>query len=238
MSPLAHLAGSQNEQQEPFNYCKVNPLTRSCSPLQTISSALNPGYNEPPTQRTPGYNEPSRWAPPWRIQVKSCPLQRISGHKEPLARVQKGSLYPGFTVYWKTVFLGSKYGLSLQVSYFVGTDEAAFPFAGGVAGQLRSPQAPQAHPLHKRLTVLAVEMEQGVLLVVPLSGRDPAYDAFLQNLVKGFTTQQSKGPRCSFWDSKVRRGTHFINQIKKIIGCFDPRHIFSSSKCNYFPGST
>ena len=59
--------------------------------------SVNPGYNEPPVQRTPGYNEHSRWAPPWRIHVKSRPVQRIPGYNEPFARVQKGSLYPGFT---------------------------------------------------------------------------------------------------------------------------------------------
>ena len=46
----------------------------------------NPGYNEPPIQGTPGYNNPSQWVPPWRIQVKSRPLQRIPGYNEPFAR--------------------------------------------------------------------------------------------------------------------------------------------------------
>ena len=67
-------------------------------PCAMHTCTVNPGYNEPLVQRTPGYNEPSRWAPPWRIQVQSRPLQRISGYNEPFARVQKGSLYPGFTV--------------------------------------------------------------------------------------------------------------------------------------------
>ena len=48
--------------------------------------------------KNPLYNEPLRLGPPWRIQEKSRKLQRIPGHNESFARVQKGSLYPGFTV--------------------------------------------------------------------------------------------------------------------------------------------
>ena len=54
--------------------------------------------SEPPIQGTPGYNKALWWALPWRIQVKSCPLQRMPGYNEPFARVQKGLLCPGFTV--------------------------------------------------------------------------------------------------------------------------------------------
>ena len=55
-------------------------------------------YSEPWIQWTPAYNQPSRWAPPWRIQVKSRPLQQIPGYSKPFARAQRGLLSPGFTV--------------------------------------------------------------------------------------------------------------------------------------------
>ena len=70
------------------------------NPMHSLESTVNPGYNELPIQRTSGYKKkPSGWAPPGRIQVKPRPLQRIPGYNEPFARVQKGPLYPGFTVF-------------------------------------------------------------------------------------------------------------------------------------------
>ena len=73
--------------------------SRCCNThIQWTLDTTNPLYNKPPIQRTTGYNKPSRWAPPWRIQVISRPLQQIPGYNELFARVQKGSWYPGFTV--------------------------------------------------------------------------------------------------------------------------------------------
>jgi len=75
-------------------------------------------------------------------------------------------------------------------------------FARGGAG-LR-PAA--AHELHPRLAVVAVEREQGVLLLLPLAGRNAAYDAYLHNLVTGFSQQagHARGPAIALWDAKAR----------------------------------
>ena len=68
-----------------------------------VSKVSSPAFRVNPrvwnwTTVSPGCKEPSRWALPWRLKVKSYPLQQIPGYNEPSARVQKGLLYPGFTV--------------------------------------------------------------------------------------------------------------------------------------------